>query len=95
MPSRIDRFGGKRNYQHIGRVTRGIMRGFIASGGADLTTRQLMGWTHARALHQGRSSYRERNYYAKDIRRAADRLAIRVGRRWPDGIIWRRREATS
>jgi hypothetical protein len=83
MPSRIDRLGSKRNYKHVGRVTRGIMRGFVASGGADLTTRQLMGWTHMRALYEGRRSHRERHYYARDIRRAADR---------PDGILWRLRK---
>ena len=92
MPSRIDRLGSKRNYKHVGRVTRRIMRGFVASGGADLTTRQLMQWTHVRALYEGRNSPRERHYYARDIRRACQKLAIRVGRRWPDGILWRLRK---
>jgi hypothetical protein len=74
----------------IGRVQRGIRRAFIADD-REWSTRQLMAWTHVRALYEGRSTYRERHYYARDIRRAADRLAIRVGRRWPDGIIWRLR----
>ena len=58
----------------IGRVQRGIRRAFI-SDDRDWSTRQLMALTHARALYEGRSSYRERHYYARDIRRAAERLA--------------------
>ena len=56
MPSRIDRFHGKRNYKRTGRVQRGITRAFIAAGGRDLTTPELMEWTHARALHRGAST---------------------------------------
>jgi hypothetical protein len=26
---------------------------------------------------------------SRAIRRAADEMAVRVGRRWPDGIVWR------
>jgi hypothetical protein len=38
-----------------------------------------MEWAYARSLYQGRSSHRERHYYARDIRRAAERLCDRVG----------------
>ena len=73
----------------IGRVQRGIRRAAIVDPDREWTTRQLMGWTHTMPLYRGGRSYRERHNYCRAIRRAADRLAIRVGRRWPDGIIWR------
>jgi hypothetical protein len=80
-----------KNHQYrIGRVQRGILRAFIVA--PEWTTRELMEWTHSLALYRGGRSHRERHYYCRDIRRAADRIAARVGRRWPDGIVWRARE---
>jgi Ser/Thr protein kinase RdoA (MazF antagonist) len=79
-----------RNHKRIGRVQRGVRRAFIVA--PDWTTRELMAWTHTLALYRGRRSRWQRHDYAKSIRRAADRLATRVGRRWPDGIVWRARE---
>jgi hypothetical protein len=65
-------------------VQRGILRAFILA--PERTTRELMEWTHTLALYRGRRSRWRRHDYAKSIRRAADRIAVRVGRRWPDGI---------
>ena len=79
-----------KNHKRIGRVQRGILRAFIVA--PEWTTRELMEWTHTMPLHRGGRSHRERHYYCRDIRRAADQLAIRIGRRWPDGIIWRAKE---
>jgi hypothetical protein len=92
MPSRIDRFHGKRNYKRTGRVQRGITRAFIAAGGRDLTTPELMEWTHARALHRGASTW-ERNYLKGDVRRAAKRMCEQVGRSTGPGrpVLWRLR----
>jgi hypothetical protein len=58
---------------------RGIQRAFIAGGGRDLTTSELLQWSHALVLHRG-APMRERHYLCKDVRRAADRLCERVGR---------------
>jgi len=93
MPSRIDRFHGKRNYKRTGRVQRGITRAFIAAGGRDLTIPELMEWTHARALHRGTSA-RERNYLKGDVRRAAKRMCEQVGRSTGPGrpVLWRLRK---
>ena len=72
-----------------GRVQLGIKRAFTV--GPEWSTRELMEWTHTMPLYRGGRSYRDRLNYCRSIRRAAERLAIRVGRRWPDGIIWRLR----
>jgi SH3-like domain-containing protein len=39
----------------------------------------------SRATGSGASASR----ISRAIRRAADEMAVRVGRRWPDGIVWR------
>jgi hypothetical protein len=89
MSSKIDRLGGKRNYKRIGRVQLGIKRAAIAAPDREWTTRQLMEFTHTMPLYRGGRSYRERSNYCRAIRRACQKLAIRVGRRWPDGIVWK------
>ena len=60
--NRADRFGVMRNYERLGRAQLGVARAFIAAGGRDLTTTELLEWTHARALH--REAYR--GYIAAD-----------------------------
>jgi hypothetical protein len=75
----------------IGRIQRGIRRAFIVRPGV-WTTRELLEWTHALRLYQGRRSHRERHNYCRAIRRAAERMCERVGRRWPGGVLWRLRE---
>ena len=62
----------------IGRVRRGITRAFIAGGGRDLTTSELLQWSHALELYRG-ASLRQRHYYCQWIRQAALRLCERVG----------------
>jgi hypothetical protein len=44
----------------IGRVRRGITRAFIAGGGRDLTTSELLQWSHALELYRG-ASLRQRH----------------------------------
>ena len=63
----------------IGKIARGIKRAFLAAGGHDRTTLDLLDWTHPRPIFRG-ASHRERHYLCWDVRRAADRLCIRVGR---------------
>jgi hypothetical protein len=75
--------------KRIGRVQLGVRRAFVVA--PEWTTRGLMEWTHTMPLCRGGRSYRERHNYCRSIRRAADGLAIRVGRRYPDGIVWRLR----
>jgi hypothetical protein len=88
--NRIDRLGGKRNHRHTGHIQRGITRAFIAAGGRDLTTPELLFWTHAQALHRGASTW-ERNYLSGDVRRAAKRMCEQAGRSTGPGrpVLWR------
>ena len=80
----------KNHRYRIGRVQLGIRRAAIVAPDREWTTRQLMEWTHTMPLHWGGRSHRERHNYCRAIRRAALSVgATRVGRRWPDGIIWR------
>jgi hypothetical protein len=72
-----------------GKVDRGVRRAFLVSNGRVLTTRELWTWTHPRELHH-RDRHRRKDI-SRSIRRAAEKLAIRVGRRWPDGLVWRLR----
>ena len=77
----------KNHRYRIGRVQRGVRRAFLVA--PEWTTRELMEWTHAFALYRGRRSRWQRHDYAKSVRRAADQVAVRLGRRWPDGVLWR------
>ena len=88
--NRIDRLGGKRNRKHVGSIQRGITRAFIAAGGRDLTTPELLSWTHAGALHRGASTW-EQKYLSGDVRRAAKRMCEQVGRSTGPGrpVLWR------
>jgi hypothetical protein len=81
-----------KNHKRIGRVQLGIRRAFIVAPDRLWSTSQLMEWTHALALYRGRSSHRERHYYCKDVRRAAERLCDRVGRSATGSgraVLWR------
>ena len=65
-------------------VRRGVTRALTALGEA--TTREIMTWTHPRKIwDQPRRLPRERNNAARSIRRAADRIAVRV-RKLPPGF---------
>jgi hypothetical protein len=70
----------------VGHVQKAIRRAFRALPGHSFTTRELLAWTHPRSAQR---SLRQRRNYCRAIRHAADRMAISVGRRWPDGLIWR------
>ena len=67
-------------HKRIGRVRRGIIRAFIASGGRDLTTSELLLWSHVLALYRGPCSGYVRHYYRLDVRRCAEQFCERVGR---------------
>jgi hypothetical protein len=67
-------------HKRIGRVRRGIMRAFIAAGHRDLTTSQMLQWTHVLALYRGPCSGYVRHYYRLDVRRCAEQFCERVGR---------------
>jgi hypothetical protein len=73
----------------IGRVQLRVRRAFLANPNRELTTRELMEWTHAGRLYQGQDSHRERHNYCRAIRRAAERYGERVGRVRPAGNVWR------
>src|SRR5262245_53365014 len=64
-----------------GQVQRGIKRAFLTQPRHAFTTRELLAWTHPRAVRETLAVRRNR---CRAIRRAADQVAIRVGRRWPD-----------
>jgi hypothetical protein len=94
--NRADRFGTKRNYNRTGRVARGIQRAFIAAGGHDRTTLELLEWSHPRPLFLGVSA-RARHYLCWDVRRAAERLCVRVGRSGKGSgrpVLWRLKTPT-
>jgi hypothetical protein len=82
-----------KNHQYrIGRVQLGLRRAAIVAPDRQWTTRALMKFTHTMPLHRSGNSYRARLTASRSIRRACEKLAIRVGRRWPDGILWRLRK---
>ena len=70
-----------------GRVVRGIQQAFLANPGRELTTRELWEWTHPREVHC--CVRRRRQNISRAILKAADKVAVRVERRWPEGWVWR------
>jgi len=54
------------------------------------TTMQLVGWCYR---SHGRDR-RARNNRCRAVRRAAAEIAVRVGRVWPGGNIWRAKDDT-
>ena len=94
-PSKMFRNTPPRCPIRIGRVRRGIQRAFIAGGGRDLTTSELLQWSHALELYRG-ASLRQRHYYCQWIRQAALRLCERVGRSDKGSgrpVLWRLRKS--
>jgi hypothetical protein len=75
MPYRAPPIGHKR----VGRVRRGVLRAFIAAGNRDLTTSELLVWSHALELYRG-VPMRVRRYYCQSVRRSAALLCDRIGR---------------
>ena len=74
-------------------MQRGVWRGFILSGRHELTTSELMRFTHGLAFHRCKASKRERENHCRSIRRAALEIAVRVGRQpsFPWAWVWRLR----
>jgi hypothetical protein len=73
-----------------GFVVLGIRRAFRALPGQTLSSRELLAWTYPRGA--GRPLRSRCNHY-RSIRRAADKVAVRVGRRWPHGVLWKLRDS--
>src|SRR5262245_62082921 len=71
--------------KRIGRVQEGIRRAFLMRSRHSLSTRELLAWSHPRLA---RAPLRARRNACRAVRRAADKLAIRVGRRLADGLLW-------
>jgi hypothetical protein len=62
---------------------RGIRRALWARGTA--STADILAW----AYPWGSKTRRQRQNRATAVRRAARRMAVKVGRTWPDGTLWR------
>jgi hypothetical protein len=71
-----------------GKAQRGIRRALVAHGG-EATTRQIWEWTHPSEVNC--RDRRRRQNISRVIGRAADKIAVRAGKRWRDGIVWRLR----
>jgi len=79
-----------------GRIQRRIQRAFIASPTSALSTSEIVQWSHALALHQGKTSRRQRLNHCRAVRHAAEHLGlVRVGRARTIGrpILWRLRSS--
>jgi hypothetical protein len=70
-----------------GFVVLGIRRAFRANPGRQLSTRELWSWTHPGEMHCP-DRFRRKNI-SRAIRAAAERMCVRVGRRWPHGTVWK------
>src|SRR5262245_37486046 len=77
-----------------GRVLRGIERAFVANDMRPVSTSEIMAHSFALALYQGKTSKRERENHARSIRRACDRLCVRLGHAAKPGrpVLWQLRE---
>jgi hypothetical protein len=73
-----------------GRIQRGIRRLFIVAGKTALSTTELMQWTHALPLYQGRTSRRQRHNHCRAIRYTAMQLGlVRSSTGSGRPILWR------
>jgi len=66
----------------LGKIQRRIQRAFVANPGARLTTADLVRWSYPRWNGPVHSKSQ------MPVRRAAEAVAVRVGRTWPGGYIW-------
>ena len=66
----------------LGKIQRRIQRAFIANPGARLTTGDIIRWCYPRR----RGPIRWQHYLS--ARRAAEAVAVIVGRTYPGGFIW-------
>jgi hypothetical protein len=72
-----------------GRVQVGVERALIAHNGGPITTSIAVEWAYALRRYQGKPIKSQHLVY---VRRALDRAAVRVGRVWPGGVVWRAKE---
>jgi len=85
-----------------GFVVRGCRRAFLAAGNREVTAAELFAWCYARrtrhkrvrlSARDGDEMFLDRRNAYRAIRRAAGKMAIRVGRVWPGGNMWRAHNA--
>jgi hypothetical protein len=74
--------------QRFGHVLRGVRRCFIANGYDVVSTSELMEWAHGLSRYRGKTSFRHRQDQSRATVRAAERLAVRVGRAKSRGSPW-------
>jgi hypothetical protein len=83
-----------------GFVVRGCRRAFLAAGDRAVTAAELFAWCYARragrrrvrlSAREGDETFLRRNAY-RSIKRAASQMAVKVGRVYPDGNVWRARD---
>lgn len=67
-----------------GRCQRGVRRCLWVNGEA--TTAQILEWAYPRGPGRDR---RQRMDRARAVRHAAGQIAVKVGRVWPGGNVWR------
>jgi hypothetical protein len=72
-----------------GHVQRGVEYALIAHNGGPITTSIAVEWAYALRRYQGKPIKSQHLVY---VRRALDRAAVRVGRVWPGGVVWRAKE---
>jgi hypothetical protein len=66
----------------LGKIQRRIKRAFIANPGKPLTTGDLARWCYPRWNEPVHSKSQ------MPVRRAAEAVAVKIGRTWPGGYIW-------
>jgi hypothetical protein len=66
----------------LGKIQRRIKRAFVANKGATLTTGDLIRWSYPRWT--GPIGFK---HYV-GARRAAEAVAVKIGRTYPGGFIW-------
>jgi hypothetical protein len=70
-----------------GRIQRGVRRALLLR--SEVTTAELFTWCYR---ERGRTR-RERQNRSRAVCRVATKMAERVGRVWPHGILWRARNS--
>ena len=70
-----------------GRIQMAVRRAFIMLGASELTTSEILSFSHALRLHQGRKI--DTNTYRQVHRRLSEMGAVRIGRAATIGRPWR------
>ena len=83
-----------------GFVTRGCKRAFLVADGRDVTAVELFEWCYPRrsrrkrvrlSVRDGDETFLDRSNAYRAVRKAAAKMAVKVGRVWPGGDVWRLR----